>query len=1146
MADFTALKTAIQNAIKQNGNEEITGNLLQDVLLAIVTTLGEGNINNLINSLDAEVTARQQAVSAEAQARQLADSTLQGGINTVSAAITAINNAIGNGCVYAGIATPSSTPASGKVFYLALTAGTYTNYGGLEVSQGINIIKNNGSTWSLDSFLGIDDAPTPSSNNLIKSGGAFDFVMKNGSAFDLTAYNNGTTYADLNAALTALNALPSDFKKGGMSMKFVQSSDNNYVQFRCKTQSFSANPEDWYFEGDDTLVENSEYIKAVTDGAKHLLAWIRVDGGIDWAVGVPKPVKDYVDAEISNILNGSASTDIDGINKIIAFLDDLSTSDTLAELLATKVDKEEGKSLIPTQYIQEIENPEFADVKTDSDGKITEATKKDGGKLFGGDVEVRGEMSAEEVSAENILLNGERLSPAATVNVNSIIEDPEGRLKIETDTESKVISYRKPDGILVENVGIETNHLELTEQGMTEFQQALKDAGFQPGGSGDWSDYISNDGDNPLELDTPKLAKLNIISDTDLTKLSKKSRSDGVYQVNYDVRVQIEYFDDNCNYFKKWALISGQGNSSMDFDKRNIAIDFFDDDVYDEQERYGKGDAFGIKFGKWVSQDSFHCKSYYTDFFRCLCAISYKFGSRIYDSRGFLEDKTWKKALIPIEDIVTSSNGVQIDDISLQIDNGALCYPDGFPVIIYQNGEFYGIFSFQLKKQRKNYHMVKDNVSNIHLDGNITYSTIFGANGNSSNIGWNPQIIEVRNPKDDCLVTKDGDKYDADVNVSQELAGVSYGGSADGYNSETSYIKGDIVSYSGRMFLALKATQGNTPVACTKPSKVFDKATEFWIDITFTNQVRQQILLFSTFIPTLESMRAGESSTEDIKAYIEQHFDVNNIIDYLIHINVLGDGDGLAKNWQWTTWDGVKWYVNPYDMDGVLGANHIGVTTSSPNGTFLGNDYKLPTGWVYNYYKAEIKARWNELCNSGVISASTYIDILNDWIKRVGEDNFTKEYDKWPESPCNRDSKIDTEHWSLNSRTQAGNWSATKTYSIGDVAAFETGETTNGRKVYKSLVNNNLNIPPNTDDNSWEDITYNAEKTYSENEICYYGTYWSKYPFKSKVANNIGNVPLTGFYNKYPYELGHRDNIWRAYKWLVSRISLLNTSINNL
>ena len=262
MADFTALKTAIQNAIKQNGNEEITGNLLQDVLLAIVTTLGEGNINNLINSLDAEVTARQQAVSAEAQARQLADSTLQGGINTVSAAITAINNAIGNGCVYAGIATPSSTPASGKVFYLALTAGTYTNFNSLEVPQGINILKNNGSTWSLDAFVGIDDTPTPSSNNLVKSGGVFNDIMTNGSAFDLSAYNNGTTYADLNAALTALNALPAAYKKGGMSIKYVQTSDNNYIQARCTANEFTTDITKWQGVDDEPTPLSENLVKS--------------------------------------------------------------------------------------------------------------------------------------------------------------------------------------------------------------------------------------------------------------------------------------------------------------------------------------------------------------------------------------------------------------------------------------------------------------------------------------------------------------------------------------------------------------------------------------------------------------------------------------------------------------------------------------------------------------------------------------------------------------------------------------------------------------------------------------------------------------------------------------------------------------------
>ena len=32
----------------------------------------------------------------------------------------------------------------------------------------------------------------------------------------------------------------------------------------------------------------------------------------------------------------------------------------------------------------------------------------------------------------------------------------------------------------------------------------------------------------------------------------------------------------------------------------------------------------------------------------------------------------------------------------------ARCYPDGFPCVVYLNGAFYGIFSWQLKKHRDN------------------------------------------------------------------------------------------------------------------------------------------------------------------------------------------------------------------------------------------------------------------------------------------------------------------------------------------------------------------------------------------------------------------------------------------------------------
>ena len=279
MADFTALKTAIQNAIKQNGNEEITGNILQDVLLAIVSTLGDGSINDLITALGSEATTRQQAdgtlqqnIDAEATTRGNADTALGGRIDGVIESINAINTAIGNGYVYAGIATPSSTPTTGKVFYLALTAGTYTNFGNIAVTQGINILKNNGSTWSLDSFLGIDDAPTPSSNNLVKSGGVFNDIMTNGSAFDLSAYNNGTTYADLNAALTALNALPAAYKKGGMSMKYVQTSDNKYVQYRLMSDTFNTTPANWQGVDDEPK-----------DNSKNLVE----SGAVYYSIGLP-------------------------------------------------------------------------------------------------------------------------------------------------------------------------------------------------------------------------------------------------------------------------------------------------------------------------------------------------------------------------------------------------------------------------------------------------------------------------------------------------------------------------------------------------------------------------------------------------------------------------------------------------------------------------------------------------------------------------------------------------------------------------------------------------------------------------------------------------------------------------------------------
>nr|CAH19077.1 ester hydrolase [uncultured prokaryote] len=88
----------------------------------------------------------------------------------------------------------------------------------------------------------IDPRPKKGSANLVTSGGVFDNI----GALDISELNatGGTlaTYATLDAALAAI---PSDYQKGGMSIKFVHTSDNKYVQHFCKAQSFTTDTTYW-------------------------------------------------------------------------------------------------------------------------------------------------------------------------------------------------------------------------------------------------------------------------------------------------------------------------------------------------------------------------------------------------------------------------------------------------------------------------------------------------------------------------------------------------------------------------------------------------------------------------------------------------------------------------------------------------------------------------------------------------------------------------------------------------------------------------------------------------------------------------------------------------------------------------------------
>lgn len=123
----------------------------------------------------------------------------------------------------------------------------------------------------------IDPTPTPGSNNPVASGGVLNYVSTNGSAYDISAANSGTAYADLAAALGTDGAnVPEAVRKGGMSIKFVQSSDNKYVQYRLMSNTFNTTVANWQgvddtpTAGSDNLVKSGGVSESLQQASKKL------------------------------------------------------------------------------------------------------------------------------------------------------------------------------------------------------------------------------------------------------------------------------------------------------------------------------------------------------------------------------------------------------------------------------------------------------------------------------------------------------------------------------------------------------------------------------------------------------------------------------------------------------------------------------------------------------------------------------------------------------------------------------------------------------------------------------------------------------------------------------------------------------------
>lgn len=209
-------------------------------------------------------------------------------------------------------ALPSTGQQQGVIYRLAGTT-SYSDY------------MWNGSSWVLMATYNnaIDPRPKKASQNLVTSGGVFDNI----GAFDVSELNateNPHTlaqYADLSSALAAI---PTDYQKGGMSIKFVQSSDNKYVQYRLMKDTWSTLITDWQYMGDfveekEHPIADNEVAGYLTDKNKSVIAKLMKSGAVEWLV----KNSDITTLEnIEDLLSYVSSEVPDSDNGVIKYLTD--------------------------------------------------------------------------------------------------------------------------------------------------------------------------------------------------------------------------------------------------------------------------------------------------------------------------------------------------------------------------------------------------------------------------------------------------------------------------------------------------------------------------------------------------------------------------------------------------------------------------------------------------------------------------------------------------------------------------------------------------------------------------------------------------------------------------------------------------------
>ena len=152
-----------------------------------------------------------------------------------------------------------------------------------------------------------------------------------GGVYDISAHNNNAVFKSLQALLSSSNLstlIPMSVRHGGMSIRFVQSSDNKYVQWRLVSKDWSTDVNNWVAENEDFRNRVMQEVNTAVASIKPIV----IEGNVTNA-----PDEEDITTDESNLLKFANRGTLHGMGYVIlrkdkTFAEQVTQANTIYEI----------------------------------------------------------------------------------------------------------------------------------------------------------------------------------------------------------------------------------------------------------------------------------------------------------------------------------------------------------------------------------------------------------------------------------------------------------------------------------------------------------------------------------------------------------------------------------------------------------------------------------------------------------------------------------------------------------------------------------------------------------------------------------------------------------------------------------------------